>query len=309
MLFLPPIRGVNFVEDTQDDGRFVDEVARWNGITKTEAARAVKQEVVTIKQTILQRGYIVLQGIGHLQMADNGRLELIPPVCGIDAPSLYGLDSCYAPQLPIEIELANYPSVVVNHDDDKISIRRIVRYAVAAIAFVAFCLVGMSDTVAPRDLPQPLQKEGAFGPILLADKLKCPLPSEREEVRGRREKVGGRTEKVKQNVAKASKSSSTKKSDKVRHRRKLATAKPNTEPKSPPYTIVVSSAIPAEGAQRMAAALKRAGHQQTRVLKDRRMIRVVYGCYTSDAEAHAALRQKRNTGGSEFAQAWVYKIP
>lgn len=69
------------------------------------------------------------------------------------------------------------------------------------------------------------------------------------------------------------------------------------------YTIVLASAITQANAEQFVAQLQSEGYREAAVYKRGRMVRVVYGAYTSEQEAQARLRKLRQS--EAFADAWV----
>ena len=69
------------------------------------------------------------------------------------------------------------------------------------------------------------------------------------------------------------------------------------------YTIVLASAITQANAEQFVAQLQSEGYREAAVYKRGRMVRVVYGAYTSEQEAQAQLRKLRQS--EAFADAWV----
>lgn len=73
------------------------------------------------------------------------------------------------------------------------------------------------------------------------------------------------------------------------------------------FTIVLASSVPLSGAKQMVEHMTRAGIEGGKVMQKGRMVRVVYGSYTTEIQARAAIRQGRKKS-DYFSQAWVLDL-
>lgn len=333
-LFLPPYRGVSFNPSlTMNDGLLVNEVATQNGISYSEAYKVVKQAVAEIRSEIRMEGSVTIHGVGCLQASEGETYEFVPLLCGIAAPALYGLDGFYAKA----IELPKSDSLTVeisNTDKETVTInigKKLIRYAAAAVIAAVFVIVGMTNLDSRSESGHC--EAGVFQNLLAV------LPSNETDISTIEAKstavqtVAKTTEAIENKTDSVAKVEESKPAEtapknaeceaqkqKILAKEDLAAksatkAKANSKESKTvkkaaygPYTIVVSSAVPKEGAKKLKAEMKRAGYSEANVFFDKRMTRVIYGNYSTEAQAHSALRAVR-TSKNVFAQAWVYKIP
>lgn len=314
-IFLPPYRSVSFNSLlTMNDGTFINEVASDCGASYAEAFAIVRQEVQSIKATLLNEGRYRFSGIGTLEHSADGTYDFIPLECGVLSPMLHGLDCFYVePLTDTEADEETSTSESKKEADSFIFRipKSIVRYAAAAAVAAVFffvCIAPLQTAIhqAPqeasmlRDLwtmitakaqterieinPAELQKHQPPAPSSCAEQQS--YVTEKQEV-----------DAVPQDNPAAEQSA---------HSNPVAEQPAPSKPK--PFVIVVSSAIPESGAQRLVVKLQQRGIDDVRVVKDRSMIRVVYGSYATESEAHDALRRLHSTDEC-FAQSWVYYLP
>lgn len=72
------------------------------------------------------------------------------------------------------------------------------------------------------------------------------------------------------------------------------------------YSIVLASRVTKHNAANYAERLQGKGFKQARVLITENNVKVIYGTYNSESEAHAALKNLRNN--EAFADGWITKV-
>lgn len=318
-LFLPPYRSVSFNPRlTDNDGLLTHHIAERNQVTYEAAQKMVKEEVAAIRHKIQEDGKFSFPGIGTLCSSESKFYDFKPIPCGIDAPGLYGLDSYYvSPLAKKKRELSKIG--FRKHDSDTLSFSihmDFIRYAAAvavAAVFYFICIAPLNTAI------QQERSEASMLRFLWAS----IMPNTEQVVEAETVIPGTGAITTKEEASKITPQEAAFAPQAVPTD---AQAKPSTLPEktkpteeSPlikqtaalqnkPYTIVVSSAIPETRANKMTAEWREAGLRDTEVLVRKNMVRVIYGHYTSEAEALQVLREYRNSNAL-FADAWIYKIP
>lgn len=347
-IFLPPYRSVSFNPRlTMNDGLLVNEVAQQVGCSYDDAWRMVKKMVGDIRRTIEEEGQFQIHGVGLLQLSEGCTYEFVPILCGIAAPTLYGLDCVYAARLDeveedeelTHAEASAQENTCPTPQSRHIALVHYAAVAIAAAVFFVLCLLpihqpirsaimeaSIIDNVISMLAPQqqevtapptpPVADNTTAQPNIAAE----PIPHASDTLQTAPQKLAvdaalaekttdQATEKPAENVASKSADKPAKKvAEKTEHSASKQEAAAKKSSNVGPYTIVLSSAVPTNGARTMVRDLKRAGYADTRVFNDRRMVRVVYGNFRSQGAARAALRNIRRCD-QLFAQAWVYKVP
>lgn len=343
-VFLPPYRSVSFNPRlTMNDGLLIHEVAQRSGITYEEASLALQQEVENIRRTIENEGQYTFHGIGVLQLSEGSSYDFIPILCGIAAPSLYGLDCFYATSFEeeeeelTEIEMPEQKAMQSQGKKGRtasLPIRlTLIHYAAVAIiaaVFFVLCLLpirqparaalqeaGIFQSVATLFSPQQQEataKAEQAPPAPKATETICRTEEKApvaDTLQASQPVLQDKAEEAKneQLTSAKTKDSASKSADEKaeKSKKKKSTAAAKKKDNVGPYTIVLSSAVPSNGARVMVRDMKRNGYSDARVFNDKRMVRVIYGNFSSQNAAKAALRNIRRPD-NVFAQAWVYKI-
>lgn len=307
-LFLPPYRNVSFNPSLDmNDGVFVHEVAYDCGVSYSDALIMVRHEVNSIKQNLHREGSLYIPGIGCLLLTEDGNYDFEPLLCGVLAPELYGLDSVYVE--PIEREAkSNIVSLEVEevkNDKDTLSFRipkSVIRYAVAVIVAVVlyFTCIAPVQTSMVGTHAEASAFHDIWSMVLAKANTETVSPNV-QEVETQRQNTASKAQST-------PKTNTKEQSSSVADKPKAA-KKAEYVPKAiAPYTVVIASAVPEAGAYRMVKDLRRSGVKGARVLYECSMYRVVYGAYTSEGEAHAALRQLRSTNNGVFGHSWICRV-
>ena len=75
--------------------------------------------------------------------------------------------------------------------------------------------------------------------------------------------------------------------------------------KSDTFCIVLASCIPQKNAERYVEQLHKKGFDKAYAMVNNKMVRVIYGNYTSETDAYNDLQKIRSK--DEFEQAWILK--
>lgn len=303
-IFLPPYRSVSFNPRlAMNDGLFVTEYAMLNGLNYAEAKSAVIKEVGEIRHQISKYGKFSFPGVGSLTVSDSGNYEFIPLICGIDSPEHFGLDSLFVQT--IKDQTKTVPVVEVNTKEEEtvtVNIRKnVVRYVAtiaAAVAIFFICLLpftGLKKNIAEANM---FEMVWAF---VTNGSTTAPSCTNELDIPSAHPATKASTTAAKESANKPEADKQNKKSSAAKAKKEAA------ENAHKPYGIILASAIPYEGAERMVRELRRAGLKEARIVDDRNMLRVVYGHYANSAEAAQALREGRALNPA-FDHAWILAI-
>lgn len=336
--FLPPYRSVTFNPClTMNDGLFVHEIAEQHHLSYDDALTAVNQAVNEIHKRILTKGKYKIAGVGTLENVNAKSYEFTPLPYGIEAPDLYGLDSYYfAPiQQETDAEEKGATESAVNvetttkatEDNDHFTLSipmNVIRYAAVAAVSVVFFFI----CIAPFNtaIHQGRNEAGMFQSFwnLIEPQLATVQPSEStSEARTAKAEANataseGSDIQTTESEEKSDEATTTgmptsrtaqtsENTESVTTEAAEATATAETAAASVPhFAISVATAIPEEGAKGLVATMKSYGLPDAHIVKDD-YIRVVYGYYTTEAEAKTALATLRQNN-SAFAQSWVLQV-
>lgn len=320
--FLPPYRSVTFNPClTMNDGLFVHEVAEQHHLSYDDALTAVNHMVNEIHKRILTKGKYKIAGVGTLENVNAKSYEFTPLPYGIEAPDLYGLDSYYFAPIPNETD-DNDEAIAVSannsgdakeatKDNDHFTLSipmSVIRYAAVAAVSVVFFFI----CIAPFNtaIHQGRSEAGMFQVIWnLIEPQVTPVQTTTSVT----EKKGVQTTntEVETTAAEITEAHTAETETSA----ETTTAEPaasegvvseGVAAKTHHFAISVATAIPEEGAKGLVATMKSNGLPDAHIVKDD-YIRVVYGYYTTETEAQAALATLRESN-SAFAQSWVLQV-
>lgn len=298
-IFLPPYRSVSFNPRlTMNDGLFITEVAMRNRISYTDAADAVTQEVNLIKHTITKKGKYSVPGVGTISMA-NGVYEFSPIVCGIDSPEHYALDSLSVQRLEKQTKTQHVLTVETKNTD--IVTLRIKKNVVNYIAAVAVAVVFFFICISPlhnaiESVPAEASALQNVWTFITQGNITSHNTHSPANISASVSTITSKGKKVVENTK--------TEVGEAQNKNKETTTQTQA---SKPYTIILASAIPEEGAKKMVLELKKEGFSEASVIHDRNMIRVVYGHYANSAEAQHALCEGK-TQNPKFNNAWILAL-
>lgn len=294
-MFLPPLRTLGFNPQLQlNDSLLVQSYIEAYDISYPEALRRIESEVAELKQHLVNEGLYELNDIGVLSVNEDGNYVFEPNEAGILTPTLYGLGTFQ--MLPLSNDKADerkpsrsqlrskVPVAEADHDADNqekaitIPMRWLRNTAAVAAAIIAFFL--LSTPVGQYDGDTLMQQSS----ILPVDRKVAPAEKP---------------------VAKTIKTVSRDSVKSVATTPKAATPKKEVEAKDE-YAIVLASQIKKSNAEYFVDQLHKNGFSEARIYISNKMMRVVYGSFLTEAEAHDTLRKLR--ANKDFADAWVLQV-
>ena len=336
-MFLPPLRTVGFNPQlTMNDSLLVLSYVETYDMSYPEALRRIEDEVAEIRQTLENEGKYEVDNVGILSLNEDGNIEFEPYEAGILTPDFYGLGgfdmmpvaqltageeanankaatsktttpaaeskpNANLVEMPVkpmqkEKEATVNNSVFINDDEEEetsaefISIRKswLRNLAAACIAIIAFFTIST-----PLGAPTMQKSQIDTG------MLNRIMPKEIDQMKKAKELVingdGTKLMETSENAAQTAGSTAQN-------------ANQDTELSLPStyYSIVLASRVTKHNAANYAERLQGKGFKQARVLITENNVKVIYGTYNSESEAHAALKNLRDN--EAFADGWITKV-
>ena len=290
-MFVPPIRTLGFNPQLRlNDSLLAQSYVEAYDISYPEAVRRIEDEVAELRQHLETEGRYELNDIGMLSINDEGNITFEPCEAGILTPALYGLGSFQMATLSARQENSLIPSSS-NHDlpeEGAITIKMSwLRNAVAvAAAIIAFLMIGtpISNSNKMTDVQQ-----SAF----------ISVPSSHKT-----------TQSEAPAVAEDSDVPVVLETTEVPEVSETTEATENSEIKEASFFyIIMASQVSEHNANLFIDQLNSQGFHDAHILVSgaKHIRRVVYGCYESEAEANAALRQLRSESRL-FRETWIMEI-
>ena len=294
--FLPPLRTLGFNPQLKmNDSLLVQSYIEAYDISYPEALRRIEAEVAEIHQHLEAEGCFELNDIGMLSLNEEGHITFEPCEAGILTPALYGLSSFEMPFIAAKEEKssnsepkADIVSIITDPEEAEESITIKLSWlrnvAAVAAAVVAFLMIG---TPISNSDPTTQVQQSAFFPIntshtsVQAENAEVPMLDA--------DMTTQETDSISAKVKEAPANSEAK-----------------TEQTAPTYCIVLASHVNEPNASDFVNQLNKKGFTEVRLLKTS-ILRVVYGSYTSETEAHNALKSLRSKN-ENFEEAWVLEI-
>ena len=293
--FLPPLRTLGFNPQLKmNDSLLVQSYIEAYDISYPEALRRIEAEVAEINQHLETEGRFELNDIGMLRLNEEGHITFEPCEAGILTPSLYGLSSFEMPFIAANEEQmadeANGADIVsINkeeNEEESITIKMswLRNVAAVAAAVVAFLMIGSPiSNSAPADQIQ----QSAFFPV------KAMHATSHMEV----------GTSVVTTVAVQQKDANDSINAKLE---KSIASEKKVEASAPTYCIVLASQVSKPNATEFVNQLNKKGYTEARLLETS-ILRVVYGSYASEKEAHNTLKVLR-AENKLFTEAWIMEV-
>lgn len=322
-VFLPPLRTLGFNQQLKiNDSLLVQSYIEAYDISYPEALRRIEGEVEELRQRLANDGYYEMADIGVLEMNEDGNIIFTPCEAGILTPELYGLSSFEMQPLMAEESTTSASSTQVQKpnveptpitttvfdqvgqkeetsandagqdtdtDEDaekticiKVSWLRNAGIAAAAALLLFFVIFPMSHSGLKN------VNIGDFNGTSFFSKL-MPKDSQMNNI----------------NISeiKASAKDSSRQSVKDSVKDSIKGIEPKV--KSDTFCIVLASCIPQKNAERYVEQLHKKGFDKAYAMVNNKMVRVIYGNYTSETDAYNDLQKIRSK--DEFEQAWILK--
>ena len=322
-VFLPPLRTLGFNQQLKiNDSLLVQSYIEAYDISYPEALRRIEGEVEELRQRLANDGYYEMTDIGVLEMNEDGNIIFTPCEAGILTPELYGLSSFEMQPLMAEESTTSASSTQVqkqnveptpitttvfdqvgqkeetsandagqdtDNDEDaekticiKVSWLRNAGIAAAAAVLLFFVIFPISHSGLKN------VNIGDFNGTSFFSKL-MPKDSQMNNI----------------NISeiKASAKDSSRQSVKDSVKDSIKGIEPKV--KSDTFCIVLASCIPQKNAERYVEQLHKKGFDKAYAMVNNKMVRVIYGNYTSETDAYNDLQKIRSK--DEFEQAWILK--
>lgn len=322
-VFLPPLRTLGFNQQLKiNDSLLVQSYIEAYDISYPEALRRIEGEVEELRQRLANDGYYEMTDIGVLEMNEDGNIIFTPCEAGILTPELYGLSSFEMQPLMAEESTTSASSTQVQKpnveptpitttvfdqvgqkeetsandagqdtdtDEDaekticiKVSWLRNAGIAAAAALLLFFVIFPISNSGLKN------VNIGDFNGTSFFSKL-MPKDSQMNNI----------------NISeiKASVKDSSRQSVKDSVKDSIKGIEPKV--KSDTFCIVLASCIPQKNAERYVEQLHKKGFDKAYAMVNNKMVRVIYGNYTSETDAYNDLQKIRSK--DEFEQAWILK--
>ena len=322
-VFLPPLRTLGFNQQLKiNDSLLVQSYIEAYDISYPEALRRIEGEVEELRQRLANDGYYEMTDIGVLEMNEDGNIIFTPCEAGILTPELYGLSSFEMQPLMAEESTTSASSTQVqkpnveptpitttvfdqvgqkeetsandagqdtdtNEDAEKticikVSWLRNAGIAAAAALLLFFVIFPISHSGLKN------VNIGDFNGTSFFSKL-MPKDSQMNNI----------------NISeiKASAKDSSRQSVKDSVKDSIKGIEPKV--KSDTFCIVLASCIPQKNAERYVEQLHKKGFDKAYAMVNNKMVRVIYGNYTSETDAYNDLQKIRSK--DEFEQAWILK--
>ena len=322
-VFLPPLRTLGFNQQLKiNDSLLVQSYIEAYDISYPEALRRIEGEVEELRQRLTNDGYYEMTDIGVLEMNEDGNIIFTPCEAGILTPELYGLSSFEMQPLMAEESTTSASSTQVQKpnveptpitttvfdqvgqkeetsandagqdtdtDEDaekticiKVSWLRNAGIAAAAALLLFFVIFPISHSGLKN------VNIGDFNGTSFFSKL-IPKDSQMNNI----------------NISeiKASAKDSSRQSVKDSVKDSIKGIEPKV--KSDTFCIVLASCIPQKNAERYVEQLHKKGFDKAYAMVNNKMVRVIYGNYTSETDAYNDLQKIRSK--DEFEQAWILK--
>lgn len=314
-------------------------------ISYPEALRRIESEVGELCQRLANDGYYEMTDIGVLEVNEDGNTIFTPCEAGILTPGLYGLSSFEmkpmvmdvaeeispsaqkaksATTVPLTTKVFDQPTPQQSGEEDntdsvseeeaekticiKVSwLRNAGITAAAAILLLLVFLpishsglqnVNIGDFNGTSFFSKLMPKDSQMNNINISDIKSGNKGAAMKDLDkdSQKKSIKEAVEDSMKYSGKNSEKDSEKDSGKAIEK---ATAKTDT------FCIVLASCIPQKNAERYVEQLHNKGFDKAFTMVNNKMVRVVYGNYTSESEAYNELQKIRSN--DEFEQAWILK--
>ena len=304
-MLLPPYRSVGFNQQlTLNDGLLVQSYMQAYDTNYPDTIKLIDDAVNQMKEELQEKGEYTLSGIGCISLGIGGQYKFTPCESGVLSPDFYGLDTFILPEKKnLENKIQELKkdkknkTVQIKRSERNYTIsisREIVNYA-ASIAAAIFFYFLWATPVTPSN-PQDIQASSVIYNQLFATEASAIPKAAKQEVKNQATSLPTQPEEATVSQTEINVNSFQTGNVSVESQPKLQNDK---------YTIVLASAVPDKSAEEFATILKEQGFCEAYTYKRGHMNRVVYGNFTTETEAHEALRKLQEH--EQFADAWVLK--
>ena len=322
-VFLPPLRTLGFNQQLKiNDSLLVQSYIEAYDISYPEALRRIEGEVEELRQRLANDGYYEMTDIGVLEMNEDGNIIFTPCEAGILTPELYGLSSFEMQPLMAEESTTSASSTQVQKPNVEPT----------PITTTVFDQVGQKEETSANDAGQDtdtdedaekticikvswLRNAGiAAAAALLLFFVIFPISHSRLKNVNIGDFNGtsffsklmpkdSQMNNINISEIKANAKDSSRQSVKDSVKDSIKGIEPKV--KSDTFCIVLASCIPQKNAERYVEQLHKKGFDKAYAMVNNKMVRVIYGNYTSETDAYNDLQKIRSK--DEFEQAWILK--
>lgn len=332
-LFLPPLRTIGFNPQlTMNDSLLAQSYVEAYDMSYPEALRRIEREVIELKQHMDNDGYYELYDIGVLRLNEEGHYEFEPCEAGILTPSLYGLSSFEMPltgeRKHLSTELSRPAAFAsskkaqgtegedvdtnsqFDEETEEANEERIIAIKMswirntAAIAAAILCFFLLTPPISNSQIQYETQQSAIFTP-----KGKPAAGQQAQKPAADEPKVAATTAAEKPAVEPKEEQKAEQKTEAAT----VAEAKPATQEvkaekqKADEYVLVLASQTSKRHAEDYVEYMQKKGFDKARMYVNKKMVRVIYGSYASEAEAYTELISLRKNS-KEFKDTWIYKL-
>lgn len=322
-VFLPPLRTLGFNQQLKiNDSLLVQSYIEAYDISYPEALRRIEGEVEELRQRLANDGYYEMTDIGVLEMNEDGNIIFTPCEAGILTPELYGLSSFEMQPLMAEESTTSASSTQVQKSNVEPT----------PITTTVFDQVGQKEETSANDAGQDTDTDedaekticikvswlrnagiAAAAAVLLFFVIFPISHSGLKNVNigdfngtsffSKLMPKDSQMNNINISVIKASAKDSSRQSVKDSVKDSIKGIEPKV--KSDTFCIVLASCIPQKNAERYVEQLHKKGFDKAYAMVNNKMVRVIYGNYTSETDAYNDLQKIRSK--DEFEQAWILK--
>lgn len=296
--FLPPLRTLGFNPLlTMNDSLLAQSYVEAYDISYPEALRRIEKDAVKLQKELEEHGEYELYNIGRLTVNEHGKTEFSPCEAGILTPELYGLSSFELSPIhnmqqttsttqhtTLNVQHPAKKARIISINTDKetgqkmvsISMKALRNVAVAAVLIAAFFMIASPLSNNTKVFSPEKIKSGILYDIFSSEK------------------------KAENKAAKLESGNDTK--GIATPQTPDATSQPSQNQKL--WSIVLCSHVSKSNAGIFISQLAAEGIQGRLVISNKGVVKVLYGNFSSEAEAQQALKDMR-TINKRFAQGWI----
>ena len=322
--YLPPIRTLGFNQQLKmNDSLLAQSYSDTYDISYPEALRRIEAEVATLTAELETTGRYDMDDIGTLVVNSEGKYEFEPCEAGILTPEFYGLGAIEVRPLGSESDgdsrLADEHVRKAAHGDGNRQ-REMVCVRLSTLRYVAAaCIAALVVWLLPAPVETPGKPKVIKAGIDAVESCKAiggtiavaakPMAVEKEARMGNKAGKGGgiSAEQPRKAISKVE-APKVRKEDS--HAERAAAGSVAETETAGGYCIVLASKVARKNAEGFAKDLRRRGYGSARVHppknSDGKVVRVVYGNYSTEKEAVGELNKLRTD--KDFAQGWVMEI-
>jgi len=311
-MFLPPLRTIGFNQQLKmNDSLLAQSYAEAYDISYPTALQRIESDVKTLQKQLEEEGSYELNDIGTLMKNSEGNIEFTPCEAGILTPEFYGLSSFdlpirskdYAVQKETASKTARKGIVYIDssagtgHKTINIRLNALRNVAVTAAIIVFSFIIASPMDHSNRGIQAEKAESGILRDMLMNSNKEQSgnvLPSSKKDIKS---------------VAKARKTVSVKQknTEKQAKPKKKAQETPAAAMSNAPYwCIVLCSHVQLDNAKAFGSQLSKEGLENKIIEGRNGTAKVVYGNYSTEAEAYSALNSMQ--GNTRFKQGWITKI-